>query len=186
MKRNIGILICLLLVSLCVFTGCNEEAADVSGQETQGSQEIQENQDNQQLQEDQDVELPDPGVESGGTIDAKLDAFEKNLKENGMKLGERVFKDASGLGAEEGYGLNINDIPVEVYLFDKSSSEEWTVQNLKSAEESQTVTIFGVEMNGETPTLECSFNNGLVIIFPVESMMPHPDKDKIVEIFNQI
>jgi len=180
MKRNMIILICLLLVSLCVFTGCNEEPADASGQE------MQEMQDNQKLQGNQNVEMPDPGMESGGTIDARLDAFEKNLKDNGMKLGERVFKDASALGAEEGYGLNINDIPVEVYLFDKSSSEEWTVQNLKSAEESQIVTIFGVEINGETPTLECTLNNGLIIIFPVESMMPHPDKDKIVEIFNQI
>ncbi len=181
MKRNILILTCLLLAFLCVFTGCNGKASDVSDLE------MQENQQSQSMQESQEVvEIPDPGMESDGKIDARLDSFEKNLKEAGMKLGERAFKDATALGAKEGYGLNINDIPVEVYLFDKNSGDAWTTENLKAAANSQTVTIFGVEINGKSPTLDCVLNGDLIVIFPMESMMPHPDKDKIVEIFNQL
>jgi len=166
------IIICLLVCTLCLFTGCNNKDAG------EPSSEISENQTVNQVS--------DPGLETGGKIDNKMEAFETKLKDDGMKLGERVPKDASALGAKEGYGFNINDIPVEIYLFDKNSSEEWTAQNLKSAEESQTVTIFGVEVNGETPTLECALNDGLIVVFPLESMMPHPDKDKIIEIFKTL
>jgi len=170
--KKIYIIICLLVCALCLFTGCNNKDAEAP------SSEISENQTANQVS--------DPGLETSGKIDNKMDAFETKLKDAGMKPGDRVPKDASALGAKEGYGLNINDIPVEIYLFDKSSSEEWSAQNLKSAEESQTVTIFGVEVNGETPTLECALNDGLVVVFPLESMMPHPDKDKIIEIFKTL
>lgn len=172
MKKIKAILICLLVISLLGFAGCKEEVADTKNQEIQEVNHVSEE--------------SDPKIEAGGKIDSQLETFEKNLKGAGMKVGEKAVKDASALGAMEGYGFNINDIPVEVYLFDKSSSEEWAAENLKSAAESQSVTIFGVEINGQSPTLECVLNDALVVIFPMESMMPHPDKDKIVEIFKQL
>ena len=172
MKKINFILLCLLVFSMFSFAGCKEEEAETKNQEIQEEQNISE-------------EL-DPQIETDGKIDNRLETFENSLKEAGMKLGEKAVKDATALGAMEGYGFNINDLPVEVYLFDKNSSEEWTVQNIESAEESQTVTIFGVEINGASPTLECGFNDDLIVVFPMESMMPHPDKEKIIEIFNQL
>lgn len=88
----------------------------------------------------------------------------------------------------EGYGININNTPVEVYLFDKNGTDEKTVENLKTAEQSQYITIYGVEINGETPMADCTLNNDLVLIFPAESIMPNgsPDKEKIIDAFMQI
>jgi len=72
-------------------------------------------------------------------------------------------------------------------LFDGDSSDKKAIENLKTAKESGFVTIFGVEINGETPKANCTINNNLVLIFPLEDMFgAHPDKEAIVQAFMEI
>lgn len=124
---------------------------------------------------------------SSEALDAFAADFQAKLKAEGMNVGALVAKDGPALGAAAGYGLDVNGSAVEFYLFDPSSTEERSVKNLKTAQEG-TLTIFGVEINGETPVVKCALNGNVALFFPLEGMMnmPHPDKEKILAVFSMI
>lgn len=129
----------------------------------------------------------DPGIESNGNMDAFLADFEEALEKAGLALEGKSSKEADTLGALEGYGFNINNMPIEVYLFDPENKDEKTVENLKTAGESGYITVFGTEINGETPKPKCTMNQNVVLIFPGEDIgLSHPDKDVIVQAFMSI
>ncbi|WP_156900476.1 hypothetical protein [Anaerovorax odorimutans] len=128
--------------------------------------------------------IGDSGIQNDGAMDRYLTSFESQLEAIGLKLEDKAVKDAVSIGALEGYGFNINGSPLEVYLFDPTSSDEKTKENLKTAEESGYITIFGVEINGKTPKANCTFHDSLVLIFPAEDYgMTHPDKEAIIQAF---
>lgn len=128
--------------------------------------------------------ITDPGIETTGAIDNSISLFEVALKNSKLDLKDKTVKDAASLGAVEGYGFNINTRPLEVYLFDPSSGDPKTAENLRTADESGFITIFGVEINGEPIKPACILNGNLVLIFPMEEMIgEHPNKEAIVQAF---
>lgn len=161
-----------------------------------GCQKDQESGDTNALPENNNIEttLPDPSemigdpeITTDGKIDSSLISFEKQLGESGLTLEDKAVKDAVSIGALEGYSFNINGKPVEIYLFDGNSTDEKAVENLKTAKESGYVTIFGVEVNGETPKVNCAIKDNLVILFILEDILGvYPDKEKIIEAFMKI
>lgn len=137
--------------------------------------------------EDASAQLIDPGIAADGKMDAYLESFETLLADSGLTLEDKTVKDAASIGAAEGYGFQINYAPFELYLFDPDSGDEKTAENLKTAEESGYITIFGVELNGEVPKPECAFHQNMVLIFLGEDYgITHPNKDAITSAFLNI
>ena len=129
----------------------------------------------------------DPQGNSGESLDAYLTAFEAELAKSSLTLSGKGSKDAASIGASEGCGFNIGNYPVEIYLFDPAGGDEKTTQNLNTAKQSGYITIFGVEINGATPTAGCTVSGNLVLIFPMESMFgAHPNKTEILQAFSSL
>lgn len=195
MKKRILTAIITALTAVFLFTGCQKAdntakpAEEKSNTAAEAQAETEETDDIED-EETENIEdyITDPGIETDGKIDGYLSQFEENLKANGFEVGTRAVKDAASIGAHEGYGINVNNMPVEVYLFDRNSTDEKSVENIKTAEQSQYITMFGIEINGETPKTNCVINNDLVLIFPAEDIIPnaYKDKDKIIDAFMQI
>ncbi|MGI6751988.1 MAG: hypothetical protein ACOX4U_05135 [Anaerovoracaceae bacterium] len=180
MKR-LSYLICFTLVMTLLLAGCQKK------QEPDNIDNLPQNNNSEMEEIDPSEMIIDPGITTDGKIDNSLESFSKALGEKGLKLEDKVIKDAASIGALEGFGFNVNGSPLEVYLFDPASSDEKTKENLKTAAESGFITIFGVEINGKTPISKCSVNGSLVLIFPMEDFgMPHPDKEAIVQAFMEV
>ncbi|GAB6106676.1 hypothetical protein [Fusibacter bizertensis] len=170
MKKSIYLISFVLIMAL-LFSGCQKD---------------QESDDTNALPDPSEM-IVDPGIDTDGKIDSSLISFENQLGESGLTLEDKAVKDAVSIGALEGYSFNINGKPVEIYLFDGNSSDEKAVENLKTAKESGYVTIFGVEVNGETPKVNCAIKDNLVILFILEDILGvYPDKEKIIEAFMKI
>ena len=126
-------------------------------------------------------------VQTSDKMDTYIESFESLLAERSLKLEDQTVKDAVSIGAIAGYGFNVNRMGLEVYLFDESSSDEKTTANIQTAKEEGYITIFGVEINGKVPTSKCTYNHGLVLIFPAEEYVgAHPNKEAIIEAFEGI
>lgn len=171
----------LLIVLAFSFVGCGNDSSDEANSLSQ-----EETTSGETPLEASDY-IVDPGIETSGSIENSVSLFEEELAKSGLTLEGKAVKDATSIGAEEGYSFNINNMPIEVYLFNPESGDEKTSENLKTAEESGYITMFGIEINGETPKPDCTFNQNLVLIFPGEDIgLAHPDKDAIVQAFMNI
>jgi len=180
-KRILCVGFALTLTLLCA--ACQEKVAPSSESPENSSSAS----DSEDPSADSEEMIGAPEITTDEKIDASLASFEQNLAESGLTLENKTAKDASSLGALEGYGFQINGKPFEVYLFDQGSREEWSVENLRTAEQSGFITIYGVEINGESPKENCTLNENLVLIFPMEDMFgAHPDKETIVNAFMAI
>lgn len=180
MKKQLYV-ICFALIMTLLFAGCQKE------QESANTNTLPQNNISETDSMDPSEMIGDAGITTEGKMDSDLISFERILGESGLMLNDKTVKDAVSIGALEGYGFNINGSPLEVYLFDLTSSDEKTKENLKTAEESGYITIFGVEINGKTPKPNCTFHNSLVLIFPTEDYgIPHPDKEAIIQAFMEI
>lgn len=82
------------------------------------------------------------------------------------------------IGASEGSSYMISDSLIQVYKFDFNKSDELTVSNLKKAKESGKVLMPSFN-NYE---LKVVYNKGLILV----NVEDHPDKDKILEVFNNL
>lgn len=110
--------------------------------------------------------------------DVSIEDFKKALNERGLTITSENAKAGTLIGATEGYGYTINDGTIEIYKFDEKSSNDLTKSNIKSAKEKGIVTM----PSFNNVTLNAKYNKGLVLI----SYDEHPDKDKILEIFNNL
>ncbi len=104
--------------------------------------------------------------------------FKEALEHKGLVISNTTNKIGELIGATEGYSYSINGVDIEVYKFDENSSEELTKNNIKSAKEKGTITM----PDFNNITFNALYNKGLVLL----SYEQHPDKDKIIEIFNSL
>ena len=184
MNKHLRTISCALLLAVVLFAGCQKAIEPAQAPPTPVSSSVPESE--PQLSVASEM-ITDPGIETTGAIDSFVSLFETALKNSNLELKDKTVKDAASLGALEGYGFNINTRPLEVYLFDPSSSDPKTAENLKTANESGFITIFGVEINGKLIKPACVLNGNFVLIFPMEDMIgAHPDKEIVVQAFLSI
>ena len=108
-----------------------------------------------------------------------IDEFKKKLEEAGLKIDlETENPECNLIGASEGSSYMISDSLIQVYKFDFNKSDELTVSNLKKAKESGKVLMPSFN-NYE---LKVVYNKGLILV----NVEDHPDKDKILEVFNNL
>lgn len=108
-----------------------------------------------------------------------IDEFKKKLEEAGLKIDlETENTECNLIGASEGSSYMISDSLIQVYKFDFNKSDELTVSNLKKAKDSGKVLMPSFN-NYE---LKVVYNKGLILV----NVEDHPDKDKILEIFNNL
>lgn len=107
-----------------------------------------------------------------------IETFRNALKENNLEITNETSKAAGMIGASKGYGLEINGESIEIYEFDENSTDELTVKNIKSAKEEGDVTM----PSFNNYTMKAKYNKGLVLTNYEE----HPDRDKIISIFNEL
>lgn len=108
----------------------------------------------------------------------KFEAFKEKLQNSGYEITGEVKKAAELVGAQEGYSYEINGSNIEIYKFNLNSSEELTKSNLKSAKNEGK--IYMPSFNNYS--IEVKINNNLVLT----SYSNHPDKDKIIKLFNEL
>ncbi|MGX7419148.1 hypothetical protein ACWOFR_10165 [Carnobacterium gallinarum] len=104
---------------------------------------------------------------NGGKTAFTFDDFEKALTKEKLVVGERKSKMPEVIGAKEGFALPVNNKNIEVYQFEKGSEQLKEITKNK-AFEIKGIAKIPVEVNGN------------YILIPAE----HPDKEKIIEIFN--
>ena len=93
--------------------------------------------------------------------------LKKALKKEKYELGEREEKMAEFIGAKEGFALSVNNKNIEIYQFEKNDKKLKEITKNKEFE-IEGIAKIPVEVNGN------------FILIASE----HPDKDKIIEIFN--
>lgn len=115
------------------------------------------------------------GLIACGNADSKVpkkealtfENFEKALKKEKYDLGEREEKMAEFIGAKEGFAIPVNNKNIEIYQFEKNDKKLKEITKNKEFE-IEGIAKIPVEVNGN------------FILIASE----HPDKDKIIEIFN--
>lgn len=108
-----------------------------------------------------------------------VEDFKSELIKNNFEITDEITKLGTLIGAKEvGYGYEINGAYIEIYEYDEKNSEELTKQNIKSAKENNVVKMPAFN-NVELPAI---YHKGLLLI----SYEDHPNKDKILEIFNNL
>ncbi|MBP3463770.1 MAG: hypothetical protein J6K45_04740 [Clostridia bacterium] len=111
--------------------------------------------------------------------DLSIEDFKSALLKNNFEITDEITKMGTLIGANElGYGYEINGAYIEIYEYDEKSSEELTKQNIESAKE-KNVIIMPAFNNVELPAI---YNKGLMLV----SYEEHPNKEKILEIFNNL
>ncbi len=182
--------IAFVLVLAILFAGCQTETKlkeTIAPIENSGIEDSAIEDETQLPSAEEDDISSDVGIQTDHVIDSYLTIFEEQLEARGYTLDDKVVKDAVSIGALVGYGFNIKGKPIEIYLFDRESSDPKTIENLTTAQDSGFVTIFGVEINGETPKENCMISGDLVLLFPMENMFgSHPEKEGIVQAFMSI
>lgn len=109
----------------------------------------------------------------------KIDEFKKKLEEAEIKIeDETENKECNLIGASEGVSYKISDKEIQVYRFDFDKPDELTVSNLKKAQEEGKILMPSFN-NVEIKVL---YNKGLILV----NYEDHPEKDKIIEIFNNL
>ncbi len=107
-----------------------------------------------------------------------IEDFKRALNENGLTVTNENSKIASLIGATEGYGYTIGNDIIEVYKFDEKSDTDLTKNNIKSAKEKGIITM--PEFNNAS--FNVKYNKGLVL----SNYEQHPNKEKILEVFNSL
>ena len=74
--------------------------------------------------------------------------------------------------------MEISDSLIQVYKFDSTKSDELTVSNLKKAKDEGKV----VMPSFNNYELKVVYHKGLILV----NVEDHPDKDKIIEVFNNL
>lgn len=123
--------------------------------------------------------LSDSTVKSNvSSLTITIEDFKNKLVEEGLKIDKETPKAANLIGAKEGYGYEINGTAIEIYLFDEKSTDSATISNIKSAKENGTV----IMPSFNNMKLNIKYNKGLGLV----KYENHPDKNKILEIFNNL
>lgn len=167
-----------LIMIICFFcAGCQSERTVEDNVESISSE------NNSDLSENDSTDMLDQNNMSGSDeFDQYIANFKDSLCAKGLLPEKESWKDAESIGAVAGYGLNINNSGIEIYLFDPLSNDEKTINNLKTAKESSYITIYGTEINGKVPAPACTFYENMVLIFPAEDYgINHPNKKDIIE-----
>lgn len=184
MSKHLCTVFCALSLAVVLFAGCQKAIEPAKTPLAPVSSSVSESEVQPSVVSEM---ITDPGIETTGATDSFVSLFEAALKNSNLELKDKTVKDAASLGALEGYGFNVNARPLEVYLFDPSSSDPKAAENLKTANESGFITIFGVEINGKPIKPACVLNGNFVIIFPMEDIIgAHPNKETVVQAFLSI
>ena len=110
---------------------------------------------------------------------ANISDFKKKLQEAGLDItAEAENTECELIGASEGESYMISDSLIQVYKFDSTKSDELTVSNLKKAKEEGKV----VMPSFNNYELKVVYHKGLILV----NVEDHPDKDKIIEVFNNL
>lgn len=107
-----------------------------------------------------------------------IEKFKTKLEEDGLVIADTVEKSSTMIGATEGIGYEINGNVIEIYMFDENSTEELTKNNIKSAKSNGTISM----PSFNNMTLKVKYNDGLCLV----NYENHPNKEKIIEIFNNL
>lgn len=110
---------------------------------------------------------------------ASIESFEKKLEEAKINITEEAINtECELIGASEGKSYMISDTLIQIYKFDSTKSNDLTVSNLKKAKEENKV-IMPSFNNYE---LKVIYNKGLILV----NVEDNPDKEKIIEVFNNL
>lgn len=113
---------------------------------------------------------------NNSTLTIKL--FKENLIKNGFTISNEIQKAAELIGANEGYGFEIDGSTIEIYNFNLNSEDSLTKSNINSAINEGKV--YMPSLNNYS--INAKINKNLVLV----SFDAHPDKDKIIKIFNEL
>lgn len=117
-------------------------------------------------------------IKTTSSKEKTIEDFRKKLEENGLVITNTIQKSSTMIGAVEGIGYEINSSVIEIYKFDENSTEELSRNNIKSAKSTGIVSM----PSFNNITLNVKYNNGLCLV----NYENHPDKEKIIEIFNKL
>lgn len=106
-----------------------------------------------------------------------IEDFKTKLEESGLTISDTIQKSAELIGAEEGIGYEIDGTVIEVYKFNENSTDDLTKTNIESAKKDGKINMATFNM-----TLNVKYNKGLCLI----GYENHPDKEKILEVFNSL
>jgi hypothetical protein len=120
------------------------------------------------------------GTLGGKMTDKTLLEVIEHFKESDLDLGENIYKkDYNRMGAKDAVGLVLEGEAIEVYVFDLASVDKDLLENLEKAQEEGIFWDSGIEKN-----INVVMNDN-VMLFGLEIFdYVHPQKDKIVEVFN--
>ena len=107
-----------------------------------------------------------------------IEDFKRALSENGLIITKETRKAGEMIGAEEGYGYEINGVSIEIYKFDLESTDKLTVNNIKMLKSESKV----VMPDFNNIELEAIYNEGLALM----NYKEHPNQSKILNIFNNL
>ena len=117
-----------------------------------------------------------PKQESAKKEDVKtnnpLDKLKKSFADAGFKVGENKDLVYAMLGASNGYKFDVNGNLIEIYYYDSKNLKEEQKKFYNQAKTGN------VDMGGYNVSVV--FKNDLMIVRTDK----HPDKDKILEVFN--
>ncbi|MBN2797463.1 MAG: hypothetical protein JXR88_18790 [Clostridia bacterium] len=182
MKKK-KILLAIVILLLFTLMSCEKDTNSDNGMTNQN--EVQENTLDSTSQVN-GVEPSEPVVNETSFEESPLLLFENAMKESGLTIENRNVKEASMIGALEGWGWTISGLPIEGYVFDLNSNDANSIANVEQVQNEHLLTYYNVEVNGETPVSLAEINGNLVIVFPMEDMMKHPKKDEILEILRNM
>lgn len=110
---------------------------------------------------------------------ASIEEFKTRLEEKELTIdSEAESTDAGAIGAVEGKTYVISGYAIQVYRYDLNSTDELSVSNVKKAKEEGKISLPEFD-NHEFTVI---YNKGLVLI----NYTDHPEKDKIVEAFQNL
>lgn len=123
---------------------------------------------NENIQDTKDNE-PDaePDQEEPVHTDDPLGAVEAHLEGEGFDIGEHTEKEHEMIGAENGYGIEVNGEEVELYLYDPEAPELQEID--ETGEYDMDGLVFEAESNGE-----------IVLVAHGD----HSDKEALLEAFH--
>lgn len=109
--------------------------------------------------------------------ETNIEEFKTKLEESGLTISDTIQKSAELIGAEEGIGYEIDGEVIEVYKFNENSTDDLTKTNIESAKKDGKINMTTFNM-----TLNVKYNKGLCLV----RYENHPDKEKILEVFNNL
>ncbi len=130
------------------------------------------------------LNYPD-AFDSEGTLEEKMTdktllELVEHFEESDLKVGENIYKkDYNRMGASDAIGFVLEGEAVEVYVFDFEDIDQDLLENLEKAQEEGLFWDEGIEKD-----VSVAMNDN-IMLFGLEIFdYVHPQKDKIVEIFD--